>query len=1125
MPTDPLSSQIAERLSGSLDPAAFERCAVDLLRSVYPSLAPVSGGNDAGFDGSIAHPDGPYPLICTTAKDVARNVERSCRERLARTAGPARAVVATSQALTPARRRAVIERAEALGVTIVNIHDRDDLAERLRRDPRWLRELLGLSGDPPALSAVPPNGRAAAGPAGLVGRDAELGLLRSLTGTDALVVGQPGSGKTNLHAALAAEGACLFAAGRDPAALAGAIRETGCRCVVVDDAHTRMDLVESLLAIRATTGAHFAVHANCWPHAERRCRTALRVPERAVVRVGPLDRDAILGVARSCGLGGPDALLALVVDQARGRPGLAVMLTRALLDGQAERVFTGEALADELLGRGELAAPRHAAALGVLAAGGDAGMPVAAAAGFLGVAVPELADLLAGLEAGGVVDDVGGTRLAVVPEALRGGLIARALAALRGVVTARQLFDAAHSKHDAACALLRARALGARFELSMLDAAISASADAGLWELVAASGPEGLAHVLERRPDRVGHAARALLAYDPARAVPALLDAAARGGIPEGAAEHPMGRLDEWVDGLQLARPGHLERRSLLVDSAIEWAERDPASRAVLLGRALARAMTPNFAGLWLAPGSDRVPVCVRGLHPPEDLRRIGALWDRVDERLAGWPRTVWPELARAAASWCCPQRFHSQFRGDPGPTDAEMRQVGRRMAESLLRVAGGHRGVRQWAAGIERVSRLVLQVETDPDFGAMFDASARTAADDDSRILRLESFGRRLAGMPAEDALALLGEFEAEAAEAGLGTPDRRWVAYHALAEATDRPRWWAGELARLQAPETHLQPFLAAELRADRAGAVRRLEELVCGGRYRAAATSLALGLDPPDSGVLGPCLESVRRGALGVYELAGLPMPMDTRLELLEALDGPPLAVAALAEWVRCRGAGVPERLLPRWREGVLAATDQDVFNLEAVLDSDGDLAADWVEARIRDRRNAWHGGVDGLFASAAARLSPSRRRSAVEAMAASPGFLQDEGFDAVVGDDAALFRHWLSVAAPARRLWPLAGPPSARWAARAFAALDAGEPEAEVVHAAAPRSVGGMGPMSFHYRQLVEAYEGLSEGADRRLARIVGPLLADARGSLAAEEARDRDEAVLGFREAHRRRYPR
>jgi len=79
---DPFFQQIIEGLKGKLNPDTFELCANDLLRDIYPSLVPVVGGGDAGRDGETADGRMGRILVCTTAKDVIRNLRRSLQSYL-----------------------------------------------------------------------------------------------------------------------------------------------------------------------------------------------------------------------------------------------------------------------------------------------------------------------------------------------------------------------------------------------------------------------------------------------------------------------------------------------------------------------------------------------------------------------------------------------------------------------------------------------------------------------------------------------------------------------------------------------------------------------------------------------------------------------------------------------------------------------------------------------------------------------------------------------------------------------------------------------------------------------------------------------------------------------------------
>ena len=82
---DTLYRAIREALSGPIDGAKFERCAVELLREYYPTLRPVEGGNDAGMDGIGELPDGtPFFLVATVQRDARANLKRNVKSQIER---------------------------------------------------------------------------------------------------------------------------------------------------------------------------------------------------------------------------------------------------------------------------------------------------------------------------------------------------------------------------------------------------------------------------------------------------------------------------------------------------------------------------------------------------------------------------------------------------------------------------------------------------------------------------------------------------------------------------------------------------------------------------------------------------------------------------------------------------------------------------------------------------------------------------------------------------------------------------------------------------------------------------------------------------------------------------------
>ncbi len=219
MTRDPFYRQIIERLNGPLDATQFEDCAADLLRAIYPTLVPMRGGSDTGMDGAIADGLGePFPLVTTTSSDVIGNLTRNLHTYVHAGRTRRKVVLATSRSLTPRRIQNLYDRASQLGFTLIQVHEQTDLATLLYRNPRWCRDLLNLTGNPPALSAVPLSTRALLN-VPLVGRDVDLAWLQQIHG-DRLLIGQPGSGKTFLLYQMVKEGEALFAVSSERAEIA-----------------------------------------------------------------------------------------------------------------------------------------------------------------------------------------------------------------------------------------------------------------------------------------------------------------------------------------------------------------------------------------------------------------------------------------------------------------------------------------------------------------------------------------------------------------------------------------------------------------------------------------------------------------------------------------------------------------------------------------------------------------------------------------------------------------------------------------------------------------------------------------------------------------------------------------
>src|SRR6185436_19681607 len=133
-----------------------------------------------------------------------------------------------------------------------------------------------------------------------------------------------------------------------------------------------------------------------------------------------LTRDEIVQVVHQAGLGGPVELIREIVNQAEGRPGLAVTLSHLSLNGDLREVLYGDALSRSLLTAfRRLVGKTIAEVLAVFALGGSRGLPMESVSRSIGISMSELRVSLVKLAAGGVIRQGYDRQLSVWPKSLR----------------------------------------------------------------------------------------------------------------------------------------------------------------------------------------------------------------------------------------------------------------------------------------------------------------------------------------------------------------------------------------------------------------------------------------------------------------------------------------------------------------------------------------------------------------------------------------------------------------------------------------------------------------------------------------------------------------------------------
>ncbi len=744
MKRDPFYGEILDRLGQPLDPDVFERCACDLLRVDFPSLVPVRGGVDSGMDGAIADGEGPaFPLICTTSNDVLGNLRKNLNSHLKSEGTRRKAVVATSQALTPAKRQNLVRCGTELGFDIVQIYDRAAFADRLREHPRWCLELLNLTGDARMLSVEPLTTRPLL-QSGLIGREADHAWLCETT-TDCLLVGHPGSGKTSLLYSLTREGRGLFLVGKDPAKIAPEIRANRPGLVIVDDAHVDLEVLPRLLQLRRELSADFRIMASAWPGDRTRVAVALGLPSIRIRELGRLERDQIVEILHSIGLLGSTQLIREIVDQSRGLPGLAVTLANLCRNDGVMEVALGTALKrsvhaflENLIGETAIDI------LAALALGGASGIAWAQIARDFRLPIVDSRRMIVNLEASGVVVDIDAEHVAVQPATLRHALVRDEFFSGPARLDCCLLIQAARRITGVAETLVGARTVGAQIPPDLLwDVARTARSDS-IWVQVAGLGQAEARRVLQERPELLYRVAPVALGVVP-EVTDQLLDSAVgdRRSIASNS-EHPLRVIQDWVAA---ARPGSgqaLARRKALLESLSHW--RNAHGDEYVAMMAVRIAFSPQASWTEEDPGSGSTITLTFSYLVPAELLELGDLWSQWHDSMGSVTGPGWRPILELVSEWVYPDPKLITDSGEDTEVADARRRVAGQILENIAAIAAGRPGVQQKLMSYARAIGITIPNRLDPDFEILFPGRDQFGRDWQAADAMQSSWATRLA-------------------------------------------------------------------------------------------------------------------------------------------------------------------------------------------------------------------------------------------------------------------------------------------------------------------------------------------------------------------------------------------
>ena len=808
-------------------------------------------------------------------------------------------------------------------------------------------------------------------------------------------------------------------------------------------------------------------------------------------------------VVKGVGIYGPSELVREILNQAEGRPGLAVTLTRLCIQGDLLQVFAGDALSRSLLGFFNRAVGEQASQiLAAFSVGGDAGLSMLSVAAALGLPLAEVQTAMVKLAAGGVVLDKGEQFLSVRPPALRHSLVRNVFFKGSLSLPIDALMANAPSLRDVASTLCGAKARGASVPPHLLIGLVESTR---IWDEYASLGPEEARWLVAHHPDVVPSCGDTVLASAPEAALPVLLSAAVGDDRPlNSTPEHPLREIEEWAKDLLSLGNEASRRRELLLDAAEKWLGGGGDTKNGV--RVLQYVFDPDFEARDSDPGAGMTLYFTRGVLPLEELERLWSLWPRLVRLLSHAYVKDWEPVTLIIENWALLGRF--SMSKVPDGAYAFARSCARQMIRDVGEAAKGRSGILHWLNGMAAELGLDLRFPVDESFEALHPNRGRAKSGEPWE----EGYGKVIAaladawkGRAPADAVRQLAFFEEEAASArGGGTADYTFFFCRELASLVESPLGWAVAAPDGGLTERSSLPFLDEAARRNEPGWAATALVYLENASLRRAAVTIALTLpSAPDELVdaafarLGEFSDEVER--LCLFE----DVPADVVERLLIYEDRAVSAAAVEGLWRSKLRGKIDEGYKALWQRAFCrnARHDSDHFIKEA-LERDPRLARPWLSGLFLERDPQLYRYRSALPAALGA-LNLEEKEALLREVpdSASFGTLVPQ----VMGDDLDLYVALLEhPRLKGSHLLPLCGKPKGSWFAKALAALDAGYSPEEVAHATRGFPQTMIGSRTRYWREWIESFARLEAHEDERIRRV---------GEIGRERAESRLNEVL------------
>lgn len=1109
---DPLYNEIINRLNKTLNPKIFEQCAADIIRKIHPGTVPISGGGDFGMDGAIPDSKGTaFPLITTTGKDVIGNMDKNINT-YKKNFKRRKAIVATSQRLSPTRRKNLEKRAEKLGFTLIQIYSQEAFANLLYRDTKWRKELLDLTGEPPALSVLPISNRPMICQT-LVGREDDLLWLKQNTG-DLLITGQPGCGKTFLLYIFAKENDGLYVVDDDIGKIADSIRSQQPKVIIVDDAHIKPQFVSKLRNMRERIVADFRLIANCWPGETNNVAKNLKLTSSSIHELKLLPRPEIVKVINECGIGGPDQLVRMIVDQAAGKPGLATTLCHLCINGDIENVVSGRALFNEIQRSfGKIVGKEAIPVLAGFSICGDEGITMQEVANELGMSLLDIHLITTQLATGGVLDEVWQNRLRVRPQELRFALVRDVFFAGAQSLPFDSYIGKVSDKSGVLLTLLGAKHRGARVPSNILQDMLKVSNSEEAWRAYAWLGSSECSWILDNFLNKTTVIAKAALHHVPEKIMPVLLDMAINDNRRlNSSPDHPLRIIDDWVKSAYPGSGEAIKRRKLVFKNANEWINK--GGNLVIGLKAIGTSLSPHFRDSKSDPGAGRTFTFTQGLIQRNEMKEIQLLWPKLIELLKSQNIQQWEPIQEIVRDWLY---LGPGLNKVPESIRKLTKSFVRKMLYDLIDIANNQQGALRWIKSVTQRRGYRIPVPFDTEFEILYPIREHEdwQKHEKKEVKAVDKLAKQWATKKPQTIVKKMMTFQLEASQGG--NTWSKWVPRmcHNLANTTKTPCSWIKSFLSQNADGSYIGPFLERAVEINESGWEIYAHQCIKKDNTRYSAVSVLLTKDNLPDSIFEEVLNNLENLKDTVNSICTCYSLSERTVKKLLTHKDPNIAsAAAIGEWTREPKGNIRESLKKEWRKTIIKCPEDEYF-LSGIFNKDSSIAFDWLMVRIETGLgNLCYDLENERLDTAIKVLDDNQKKSLLKIL---PDQLKyGKLARLLVNINLELYKFLLSCKQREYlHLAPLKGHPDSGWTKKAKLALDAGHSAEDIAVAVHGHSWSWGGKESNMWAEWIDSFTTLLSDSDSRIHKVGEIGLQDVKPKMEAALKMEHEEDIYGI----------